>query len=262
MFDSVRVPCPGCGTENEWQSKSGECLLRTYTYLDAPDDVLLGIRPHAPCESCGKWYKVRAEITYTVELTNGPWWEDDWGLGPDEKLKEETMAVVSSARSVTRETAQDWLWMRNQRFAPPDILRHVEVFSPPIDIRDVAGRLRIDVVEDRHTKAMGRVEIGASWGARIIVPAEAPRPVQRFIIAHEIGHLMLHSLEDKAFTDHTFAGSAEEIAANRFAADLLMPMPMVEQFAEICRYDLGALAARFDVSPEAMQVRLEKLAGH
>ena len=54
MYDSVMVICPECGTGNEFQSKSGECLLDVYTLEDCPDDVLVNINRHSPHKcSCG-----------------------------------------------------------------------------------------------------------------------------------------------------------------------------------------------------------------
>ena len=41
MFDSVMVSCPKCGTENEIQSKGGDCTMTTYYAHDAPPMVLL-----------------------------------------------------------------------------------------------------------------------------------------------------------------------------------------------------------------------------
>jgi hypothetical protein len=50
-----------------------------------------------------------------------------------------------------------------------------------------------------------------------------------------------------------------EIEANAFAAELLMPAPLVEQAVERYGKDVAALAELFDVSRQAMQFRLEKL---
>lgn len=50
-----------------------------------------------------------------------------------------------------------------------------------------------------------------------------------------------------------------EIEANAFAAELLMPAPLVEQAAERYGKDVAALAELFNVSRQAMQLRLEKL---
>jgi Zn-dependent peptidase ImmA (M78 family) len=100
---------------------------------------------------------------------------------------------------------------------------------------------------------------------------------QRFTIAHEIGHLLLHegrpviveklvriNLRDKgsATTDR------EEREANQFAAELLMPAGMVEAAARELVGDqmlvsdrrfVADLAARFEVSAQAMEYRLVNL---
>jgi Zn-dependent peptidase ImmA (M78 family) len=66
----------------------------------------------------------------------------------------------------------------------------------------------------------------------------------RFSIAHEIGHLELHS----ALGGHVFcrdlAKNREEIQANRFAAALLMPAPdLVEEVAQHAS-ELGKFSRR------------------
>lgn len=60
MYDTVMVPCPTCGVQAEFQSKSGNCKLETYTLEDAPDDVLLDVNRHAPlrCRACGAQFAV------------------------------------------------------------------------------------------------------------------------------------------------------------------------------------------------------------
>ena len=87
----------------------------------------------------------------------------------------------------------------------------------------------------------------------------------RFTIAHEIGHWVCHCLEGRAPTpepsycrpvDLTDAADRTlEREANVFAAELLMPEPAVRDvWSELG--DVAACAARFDVSPTAMQWRL------
>jgi len=98
---------------------------------------------------------------------------------------------------------------------------------------------------------------------------------QRFTIAHELGHLLLHDgvpiRIDRNFRVNWRKGSGvnasnvEEIEANFFAASLLMPKSMlttanrldhfdVEDDAEIVR-----LARLFRVSTQAMTFRLAEL---
>lgn len=59
MFDSVIVNCAGCGAENEFQSKSGDCVLAVYKLHECPDDVLQDVNRHSPyrCE-CGAYIQV------------------------------------------------------------------------------------------------------------------------------------------------------------------------------------------------------------
>lgn len=63
MYDSVWVKCPKCDTENEFQSKSGDCSLDHYTLENCPEDVLINVNRHAPihCE-CGTMYSVDISI--------------------------------------------------------------------------------------------------------------------------------------------------------------------------------------------------------
>ncbi len=59
MYDSVWVKCPKCETENEFQTKSGECLLDNYTLENCPDDALANVNRHSPCNcDCGAFYEV------------------------------------------------------------------------------------------------------------------------------------------------------------------------------------------------------------
>lgn len=61
-FDSVWVKCPKCETENEFQTKSGECLLVSYTLENCPADALENVNRHSPCYcECGAIYEVDVE---------------------------------------------------------------------------------------------------------------------------------------------------------------------------------------------------------
>jgi hypothetical protein len=88
---------------------------------------------------------------------------------------------------------------------------------------------------------------------------------RRFTIAHEVGHWICHCLEGRAPKMEASYCRAADLAAdadralereaNVFAAELLMPEPAVrEAWGELG--DVLAAAARFDVSPTAMQWRL------
>jgi Zn-dependent peptidase ImmA (M78 family) len=100
---------------------------------------------------------------------------------------------------------------------------------------------------------------------------------QRFSIAHELGHLLLHQgramIVDRAArvnlrdTTSSLATDTEEIEANQFAAELLMPAAEVEQELRRLptkrweyREDVTSVLARtFGVSQQAMSHRLVNL---
>lgn len=71
MYDSVMVKCPKCGKENEFQSKSGECLLDVYTLENCPNDVMVNVNRHSPCKcNCGFNYEVDIENRKAVISTD------------------------------------------------------------------------------------------------------------------------------------------------------------------------------------------------
>lgn len=99
------------------------------------------------------------------------------------------------------------------------------------------------------------------------------RQRQRFTVAHEIGHLLLHPDNDHLDRGISFyfrddrssqAEVREEIEANQFAADLLMPKSMIDAFV-VKHVDLmddqvlAALASTFEVSTQALTFRLTNL---
>jgi len=59
MFDIVIVPCPECGEEHFFQSKSGECFLQVVMLDECPSDILEGVNRHSPytCD-CGTMFEV------------------------------------------------------------------------------------------------------------------------------------------------------------------------------------------------------------
>ena len=104
-------------------------------------------------------------------------------------------------------------------------------------------------------------------------PAHHPNR-QRFTIAHELGHFFFHAgIEehvDKDFrvswrrtADSPPGVDWQEITANRFAAELLMPTRFLtsdlDTIRNIDKRAVTLLALRYKVSPEAMKIRLSNL---
>lgn len=57
MFDSILVACPACNSPLEFQSKSGDCMLNSYSLWSAPAEVVAGAREET-CEGCGRKWKL------------------------------------------------------------------------------------------------------------------------------------------------------------------------------------------------------------
>ncbi|MCY4303683.1 MAG: ImmA/IrrE family metallo-endopeptidase [Aestuariivita sp.] len=95
---------------------------------------------------------------------------------------------------------------------------------------------------------------------------------QRFTLAHELGHYMLHRHligngldDDRAYRStkggryHNIAiGPTEEAEANRFAANLLMPINQMKAYKDNSVV-VEQLADKFQVSNRAMEIRLTNL---
>ncbi|MCW8336641.1 ImmA/IrrE family metallo-endopeptidase [Vibrio paucivorans] len=91
---------------------------------------------------------------------------------------------------------------------------------------------------------------------------------QRFTLAHEIAHFLLHkdSIGDGIVDDILYRSSLSdtmEAQANRLAADILMPMPYVnKKMAELSQYReeerIEKVASLLEVSITALKYRLGK----
>lgn len=138
----------------------------------------------------------------------------------------------------------------------------------PINPNVIAQRYGIEVVPLNPADGLSGIADVSSDGRLIIGynPTE-PRYRIRFTIAHEFAHHMLgHTNGQKAcfrdFSDgnHRYENPAIETAANRFAAELLMPEKAVTVAIErqgITK--ISELASVFDVSESAMYWRLRNL---
>lgn len=104
---------------------------------------------------------------------------------------------------------------------------------------------------------------GGTSGFSIMVNS-TERPVrQRFTTAHEIAHFLLHRhlLESKgSLVDDTMYRSglstAEEVAANKLAAHILMPFSLINSLVASGINDVESLADQLQVSRTAMKIRL------
>ena len=155
------------------------------------------------------------------------------------------------------------------------LLQDNQVTAPPVPVERLARGLSVQLrfsPLDQELSGMVYVKDGTPI---IGVNAIHHPNRQRFTIAHECGHLVLHRDRvtkevhvDKAFPmlmrDSVSAAGVDEmeIEANLFAAELLMPEFLLTEALGNAPFDIdddatvNALARRFRVSLSAMQFRL------
>lgn len=146
---------------------------------------------------------------------------------------------------------------------------------PPVPVERVAGmlgaRLRYSPFDGELAGMLLRD------GKNIVIGVNSLHHInrQRFTIAHECGHLLLHKGKD-VHIDRSFrinrrdelsskAIDPEEIEANRFAAELLMPQDSL--LSDLRDFDidieddgqLKELADRYQVSVQALTHRITNL---
>jgi Zn-dependent peptidase ImmA (M78 family) len=146
----------------------------------------------------------------------------------------------------------------------------------PVDVTAVAEHVGAQVVEERLDREVSGLLYRDGDQAIIGVNSLHAERRRRFTIAHEIGHLVLHQgrplVMDHVRVNYRDATSStatdtEEIQANAFAAELLMPAAnMIQDMWGLMKASkmseaaiLSTLADQYDVSEQAMEYRLINL---
>ena len=148
---------------------------------------------------------------------------------------------------------------------PVEIVRQF-LGSAPVDLKGMAEALGLEVEHlglFDEPEVAGKIERDRS-GYRITINALDPARRQRFTLAHEIGHYILHrDLIGDGITDsglyRSRLSSTIERQANRYAANLLMPADLVRAAWQAGRGDPFELSEEFNVSEAAAQIRLTEL---
>lgn len=144
-------------------------------------------------------------------------------------------------------------------------------YEPGSDVTELVERLGGSVqVEDtllQDPERAGSLFVDSADSFRIIIPCHTSPERDKFTIAHELGHYVLHYLwkkkKDENFPDRVFAlrkGSDRiEWEANWFAAALLMPRDKFVALFEENGHDIWSTAERFGLSTKAVEIRAKDL---
>jgi Zn-dependent peptidase ImmA (M78 family) len=159
------------------------------------------------------------------------------------------------------------------------ILKGERIDAPAVSIEKIARGLGVEVIPyEMGNEISGILVINSGKGSIGFNPSQS-RVRQRFTIAHELGHFMLHrNTQKELFVDKDFivkfrskktysrAEMLHESEANAFAAALLMPKDFIlKELYKKKNQDLTEtelieeLAKTFDVSVLAMTYRLSDL---
>jgi Zn-dependent peptidase ImmA (M78 family) len=139
----------------------------------------------------------------------------------------------------------------------------------PVDPVTIARKLGLEVLETSLPDEVSGALIKEIGKDPVIVVHRADSDTRkRFSCAHELGHYVSRSESDDEDNTYeyvdlrgalsTTGSDAEEIFANQFAANLLMPKQLVKQKFQEKNSHLE-MAMYFGVSNEAMKFRLKNL---
>ena len=152
-----------------------------------------------------------------------------------------------------------------------DTLKYIRKMqtSPPVNIVGIAKVLGLAVWEDENLpdKISGKIfkdsSNGGSLGYSIVIRSQDSYARKRFTVAHELAHYILHRglFKDVLIDDALYRSglsSRIEAQANGLAADLLMPWHLLAPMSDA---PISELAKTFEVSEEAMRIRLNRSKG-
>jgi hypothetical protein len=155
---------------------------------------------------------------------------------------------------------------------PIEIVRRFSNRGAPVNVDSLALELGLKVHRDASLgpEISGKIikalpPTGGPTGYAIFVNYTHPSGRQRFTIAHEIAHFVLHrdligdGIEDDALY-RSKLNEWYETQANRMAADILLPADLVREAYRVHGIkSLAGLSARFEVSVDAIRIRLKEL---
>ena len=155
------------------------------------------------------------------------------------------------------------------------LLTEFKVEEPPVPVRRIARGCGARIFREGQEGDLSGFLFRRAKEIVIGVNTNHAPVRQRFTIAHELGHLLLHDVDelhvDRGFmvrlrSDISSLGLDEnEMEANRFAAELLMPTRFLKRDLEGAELNftddatLRLLARRYGVSAQALAIRLSGL---
>jgi hypothetical protein len=183
---------------------------------------------------------------------------------PPEEIREELQILSEQITILDAERA-------DYRLRAPVVRTPVQVVirrftdNVPVNIVGLANALGLSVVYSDLGTNSGEIfrdiKRGGFSGYSILVNEAHPHVRQRYTVGHELAHFLRHRdrVSNRLVDDRMYRsghGKTVEDEADALAADLLMPRRMIGRLRSQGLNTVEQLAAKFDVSVNAMQRRL------
>ena len=156
--------------------------------------------------------------------------------------------------------------------AARQLLRDSGITNAPTDLVSITNYLNLVVTTEALSSDVSGMLLRGERSVIAVNSSQSTRR-RRFTVAHEIGHFLLHKgvyIDKDTRVNHRDTRASigidlDEVQANAFAAELLMPEPLLlREFSARVRKGAGSetaivddLAEIFDVSRQAMEIRLK-----
>lgn len=169
--------------------------------------------------------------------------------------------------------------IRFARMQAEGLIERLRIKTPPVDVKYIAQTLGLEIIEADLGADVSGLLVTNTETAHAIIQKRDAKTRKRFTIGHEIGHFFLRHQFESGEHVHVDRGNyisqrgpqastgidPKEVEANQFAACLLMPSKMVHERvatlggAPLLDYKVSQLAEEFEVSEQAMTIRLTML---
>jgi len=139
--------------------------------------------------------------------------------------------------------------------------------TAPVDLNAIANHYGLPIYETKLASGVSGALVkddsfDSESGFVCFVNEGESMGRQRFTAAHEIGHFVLHRdrIGDGVHENYRLRSDSlsndEEVEANKFAADLIMPRPLINELMRSGNKSVKGLAKALNVSEVAMAIRL------
>lgn len=164
--------------------------------------------------------------------------------------------------------------LQDARILAESIIELYSISAPPVPVEDIIEDygLKLNFI-DLKEESDSIAGLFDPHTQTILVNINDHPKRQRFTIAHELGHALLHADKLKnnpdlgiyyrkskdSYESPDEHNITEEKEANHFAAHILMPEKLLRKFAPLCNSSPIRLAEIFNVSAQALKFHLLNL---